>query len=325
MRQLPHSNCIKGFFLNLPIWVALGLVLNNQFVLADYTQDMEKRADQKILESKHEQNWNKSSHIKYFEDFYTHNKNAIHNLKVIAEKKQLNLLNEMTADLADSMHEKWQNDTRRTKVNRFKPIKVDGKSIDSQSKLDEYLKAIPNEFHNHYKMIDDGKGNVMAQEDILWIPNRHLAPNNKKENNEGAAVAIQFLHRWLKAGHSADQKFLHAASKFVHQEWLERNGGWASEEQKRSFDELEDKEAVKDVRIVEDAFELYSKAQGLALPADLESVSHQVNSELSQKRDRNGSVSSDNSNKHHSDAGSTDGNDSDSGSTKSDGTADSSK
>src|SRR5690606_31643084 len=106
---------------------------------------------------------------------------------------------------------------------------------------------------------DDGKGNMVAHEDILNIPNRHLAPNNQEENLLSAYVAISYLDSWIAHGGKIDQQFMHAASDFVHEQWKLRNQ-WKKDsnpELFKSFDELPTTEAKKDVDIVNDALQIY--------------------------------------------------------------------
>ncbi|MCB0370549.1 MAG: hypothetical protein KDD45_14270 [Bdellovibrionales bacterium] len=166
------------------------------------------------------------------------------------------------SSLGDRLHATWQVEARASgKTERFKPMKVDGKPITTEADLQKYLNNsnIPAEYRKRFKLMDDGKGNVVAHEDILNMPNRYLAPNNQFENTASAYNAVMFTDKWLAAGGKIDDTFMRAASSFVHDQWMARNG-WAKDQSPelfKPFDQLSAKEAKKDTDIVNDALKMY--------------------------------------------------------------------
>lgn len=175
--------------------------------------------------------------------------------------------------LGDKIHGSWQAGAKASgKTERFKVLKVDGNMLKTQKELDEYLakNKIPQEYRNRYKLMDDGKGNIVVHEDILNVPNRYLAPNNQFENTASAYGAVMFVDRWVAAGGVIDANFMRAASNFVHEQWMARNA-WAkdsSPELFKPFDELTAVEAKKDTDIVVDALRTYQEQAKLAASAE---------------------------------------------------------
>lgn len=173
-----------------------------------------------------------------------------------------NQVQHAVSELGDNIHASWQRTARlQGRTDRFKPMKVNGQPITTQDDLNKYLTSnnIPQEHHSKFRLQDDGKGNIVAHEDILNIPNRYLAPNNQAENAASAFVAMTFIDRWLAQGGRIDQQFMHAASNFVHEQWMVRNprAKESSPELFKPFDELTTIEAKKDVDIVNDALKIY--------------------------------------------------------------------
>lgn len=166
------------------------------------------------------------------------------------------------SSLGDRLHATWQAEARASgKTERFKPMKVDGKTITTEADLKKYLdnNNIPAEYRKRYRLMDDGKGNIVAHEDILNMPNRYLAPNNQFENTASAYGAVMFTDKWLAAGGKIDDTFMRAASSFVHDQWMARNS-WAKDQSPelfKPFDQLSAKEAKKDTDIVNDALKMY--------------------------------------------------------------------
>ncbi|MEQ1877118.1 MAG: hypothetical protein ABL958_10760 [Bdellovibrionia bacterium] len=173
---------------------------------------------------------------------------------------------QVVAELGDRIHGNWQDGARKEgKVERYKPIKIDGNTITSEVDLQSYLTQndVPRKYSRRYKMQTDGNGNLIAYEDILNIPNRFLGPNNQAENTVSAYLAVVFADRWIARGGEIDPKFMHAASTFVHDQWMERNK-WAKESNPtvfKPFDQLNSVEAKKDIDIVNDALDLYYRRQ----------------------------------------------------------------
>lgn len=165
--------------------------------------------------------------------------------------------------LADSIHADWQKTALASgKTERFKALKVNGKTINSQKDLDQYFAAnnIPEEFKKYFR-IKDGQ----VEEDILHIPNRYLGPNNKAENDASAKVVAVLFSEYIKRGGKTDPEslrvFMQKASDIVHQQWMLRNSSWAPENQMQPFARLSPEEAQKDVDMVALGFSDYAKAQ----------------------------------------------------------------
>ncbi|MBI5510611.1 MAG: hypothetical protein HY903_17780 [Deltaproteobacteria bacterium] len=152
----------------------------------------------------------------------------------------------VTSDLADALHADWQATARASgRTERFKPMKENGKAVECQTAaaLQAYLdtKGIPAEYRERYRIVE-GK----VEEDILAIPNRFLATNNRAENDASASTTIALVAMQMASGGSLDAAFIERASSLLHNKWVERNGSWAPEEQKVPFDQLSKVEADKD-------------------------------------------------------------------------------
>jgi len=61
----------------------------------------------------------------------------------------------------------------------------------------------------------------------------------------------------VEGGNLLDETFIEGASAEVHSKWLERNGEWAPEEQKKPYEELSEEEKDKDRAQIKKAIELY--------------------------------------------------------------------
>jgi hypothetical protein len=92
------------------------------------------------------------------------------------------------------------------------------------------------------RMKDDGAG---GQVDILNTSYEDLPEKWKKENKLGAEAAVDAVEKF-----GADME---AAAEHVHVKWLERNGEWAPEAQKKPYADLSDEEKEKDRVFVRDA------------------------------------------------------------------------
>lgn len=180
--------------------------------------------------------------------------------------------------LADSIHADWQKTALASgKTERFKALKVNGKTINSQKDLDQYFATnnIPEDLKKYFK-IKDGQ----VEEDILHIPNRYLGPNNKAENDASAKVVAVLLSEYIKRGGKTDTEsmkiFMQKASDIVHQQWMLRNSSWAPENQMQPFARLTREEAQKDVDMVALGFSDYSKAQEEFLTGQIKKMDETV-------------------------------------------------
>ena len=119
---------------------------------------------------------------------------------------------------------------------------------------DRYLKTkiIPREVR--LKEID-GKFYDIANMDYKDLPEKF-----KFENKVSAEVAVDQIEKRIKSGKAVNAKFIDEASDIIHQEWLKRNGSWASEEQKKPFSQLSKIEADKDRIIAQRAIDTFKEA-----------------------------------------------------------------
>lgn len=92
--------------------------------------------------------------------------------------------------------------------------------------------------------------------DIANLEYKDLPEKFKFENKESARVTVEQIKRHLTAGGELDDAFLEKASSELHDEWLKRNGSWASAEQKLPFNELSKVEADKDRVIIRKGMDL---------------------------------------------------------------------
>ncbi len=75
------------------------------------------------------------------------------------------------------------------------------------------------------------------------------------ENRVAAGVAMNEVFSATESGRVLDDTFIEEASSTIHDKWLERNGEWAPEEQKKPFGELSEEEKEKDRAQVRKAIE----------------------------------------------------------------------
>ena len=93
--------------------------------------------------------------------------------------------------------------------------------------------------------------------DIANTPYDQLPEDWKGENKISAEIAVKEIFKASAEGRDLDKKFVEEASSVLHDKWLERNGGWASEEQKKPYAELSEEEKEKDRVIIRKAIERY--------------------------------------------------------------------
>jgi len=127
--------------------------------------------------------------------------------------------------VADDMHALWQKNTRHK--TRFKPA-IDEHGNPIKADLETYFKerGIPEELRKkHYKKNKEGG----IEEDIKFIPNRHLSHKNRVENDVGARAALEEADGLMGAraeNIGQAEAMIRQAAENVHQKWLERNS-WA--------------------------------------------------------------------------------------------------
>ncbi len=80
------------------------------------------------------------------------------------------------------------------------------------------------------------------------------------ENKIAAEVAMDTVFHATEVSRTLDDSFVEEASAIVHDKWLERNGEWAPEEQKKPFAELSEEEKEKDRVQVRKAIKIFEES-----------------------------------------------------------------
>ena len=82
----------------------------------------------------------------------------------------------------------------------------------------------------------------MNEVDIANTSFEELPEDWQGENKIAAEIAMQEVFNHAENGNFLDDSFVEQAAATIHTQWLERNGEWAPEEQKKPFDELSEGE-----------------------------------------------------------------------------------
>ena len=124
---------------------------------------------------------------------------------------------EKVTDLASSLHDEWRSERFRPETGGYEP-----------------------------RMKDDGKGGEVdiANTDYADLPEKWQA-----ENKAAALGALRIVTR----SHARPDGSIEQMSALVHEDWLSRNGDWASAEQKLPYAELSEDEKEKDRVLVRSA------------------------------------------------------------------------
>ncbi len=101
--------------------------------------------------------------------------------------------------------------------------------------------------------MQDGRCEV----NIAGLAHKDLPPEHRKENDASAAIAVDAILRACRNGVPLDESFIEKAAEEEHTAWLERNGSWASEIQKKPYAELPESEKEKDRRFISEAIEIF--------------------------------------------------------------------
>ncbi|MFA6273897.1 MAG: hypothetical protein WC662_01940 [Candidatus Paceibacterota bacterium] len=88
----------------------------------------------------------------------------------------------------------------------------------------------------------------------------NLPEDWKGENKISADIAMDEIFKAKAEGDIFDRDFIEYTSAIIHTKWLERNSGWASEEQKKPYSDLSEEEKEKDRAIVRKAIEVYQNS-----------------------------------------------------------------
>lgn len=139
----------------------------------------------------------------------------------------------MVDDVASNGHSDWQKEYRRDKPNEKTRIK--------KTKDEAWIKK-------------NGKDEV----DILNTDYKDLPEDWKAENKKNAEAVVEGIQLAAKGG-KLDAGALDKAADHVHKKWLERNGSWAEEHQKKPFSKLSSAEQDKDRVFVVKAIKSYLK------------------------------------------------------------------
>lgn len=140
---------------------------------------------------------------------------------------------EMVEALASVLHEDWRTPRRRPATGDYEPR----------------LKATKDAA---WIAAHAGQTDV----DIANTPYQDLPSEWQAENRASAEVAIAVVGDALARGQSLDAGFVEAASAVIHTRWVERNGAWATPEQKLPYQDLSVEEKEKDRLIVRAAIAL---------------------------------------------------------------------
>ena len=112
-----------------------------------------------------------------------------------------------------------------------------------------------NEYEARTKKTNDAKWIVLHGTDQVDISNTaypDLPSDWQAENRVSAEIAI----REITAAKKIDEQTVEMIASLIHDEWIKRNGGWATPELKGSYGELSEAEKEKDRFYVKRAIEL---------------------------------------------------------------------
>lgn len=193
--------------------------------------------------------------------------------------------NKLENELADSLHDEWRTGRKSTGADAIKKASelYDQKVIEAQSAgyarsikgydptVDEVkIKRAVEERNLYYKALESARKTGVYFEprikevngklfDIANLSYKDLPDQFKTENKESARVTVNSIKKHLAAGGSLDDSFVEKASSELHDEWLKRNGSWATAEQKLPFQKLSKVEADKDRVIIKKGLALIEK------------------------------------------------------------------
>lgn len=147
----------------------------------------------------------------------------------------------------------------------------------SKEAFDEAVKALGSRFHEDWRktrLNDDGtfEPRLKTTKDQEWISAHGTnevdianstydeLPEDWKGENKAAAEVIANIFNEYSGNIELENPIVRSqVGNKVHDAWLERNGEWASEEQKLPFDDLSVEEQEKDleqIRIAKEVFEI---------------------------------------------------------------------
>jgi hypothetical protein len=142
-------------------------------------------------------------------------------------------------EAAGYLHEKWRG-SRKNSYGDFKP------QIE-KTKDETWIEA-----------------NGCDEIDIANTIYANLPADWQEENKASARVAINEIIRAIDQS-SLNSTFIERASAIIHARWLERNGGYATPEQNKPYDELSENEKDKDRQIITKCIRIYHEAFGITV------------------------------------------------------------
>ncbi|MEI6266975.1 MAG: hypothetical protein WCP14_03750 [bacterium] len=105
----------------------------------------------------------------------------------------------------------------------------------------------------------DDRGRVTSEVDIANTEYKDLPSEWQAENKVSAEVSLDLVNIAIEAGKPLDEGLIEDVSAVVHEKWLERNGEWAPEEQKKPYSELSEEEKEKDRIFIRKAITIATK------------------------------------------------------------------
>lgn len=103
--------------------------------------------------------------------------------------------------------------------------------------------------------------NGQTEVDIANTSYENLPEPWKAENKAAAESAVSEIKKAEASNIPLDESFIETASAAQHVAWLERNGSWAPEEQKLSYDKLSESEKEKDRVVIRTALDVYKESK----------------------------------------------------------------
>lgn len=135
--------------------------------------------------------------------------------------------------------------------------------------IDSVATAGHDQWLKGYRAENGDKPRIKTTKDQAWIVKNgtdqvniavdySLLPSDwQKENRLNAEVATDLVLDAASALAPLSDRFIETASSVVHDKWLERNSGWATEVQKLPYPELPEEEKEKDRFFVRAALDAY--------------------------------------------------------------------
>jgi len=172
------------------------------------------------------------------------------------EQKTPEQKQQMVAKLSRLLHDKWR--APREKKD------ADGKGT---GKYEPRVKVLVN-IEGEEKWFNKGDSKipvdaqVLKEQDIANTSYEELDPNWQKDNKVAAKIAMNEVFSAVEKGQTLDDpSFIESASAVIHDEWLKRNGGQATEIQKKPYEELLEDIKEQDRVQLKKAIEIYQTAK----------------------------------------------------------------